>query len=54
MGAPQVIVIILMALGLGLEMANHGKPRTGKSNAIIHLISSGVTAGLLYWGGFFG
>ena len=54
MEAPQLITIILMALGVGLEVASHGKPRTGNHNAVVHLVSTGLTVGLLYWGGFFG
>ena len=53
MGAPQIIVIVLSATGLLLQAYNHGKPREGKNNFFVGLISAALTFGLLIWGGFF-
>lgn len=52
MGAPQIVWIFLVALGLGVQIAKHGQPQSpyhaGKS-----LVGCAISVGLLYWGGFF-
>ncbi|ATO34600.1 transglycosylase SLT domain-containing protein [Dickeya dianthicola] len=53
MGWPQIIVIILMAISLGVELTKHGEPRTGKRNFWWHLIGVSINALLLVSGGFF-
>jgi hypothetical protein len=53
MGAPQIIVILIWGLGLGVELANHGKNRTGKHNFFNKLIGVSITAAILGMGGFF-
>jgi uncharacterized membrane protein len=53
MNAPQIIWIVWMTLGLGLYMALHDKPKTGKYNFWIGLITVALQAALLWWGGFF-
>ena len=53
MGIPQVIVIGIMGLGLGVAAAKHDKPREGKHNVVMTLFALAVEGGLLYWGGFF-
>jgi len=52
LGTPQIIYLIILTLGLGIQIANHGKPRSNE-NAVAGLISSIIVLGLLYWGGFF-
>lgn len=54
LGIPQIIWIVLVIMGLGVEMAQHGKPRTGKHNFWTMLISFGLSIWILYAGGFFG
>lgn len=54
MGAPQITVLILWGLGLGFELANHGKDRTGKHSFWYRLISTVLMAAILGMGGFFG
>lgn len=49
---PQITMIILMAMGLGISLANHGKPRSNE-NAVITIIANVISLGLLYMGGFF-
>lgn len=50
--APQLTWIALMMLGLGISLANHGKP--GKpTNFFIVLLAVSINASILYWGGFF-
>jgi hypothetical protein len=53
MGAPQIIMIVLLALGVGISIASHGKPRP-PHHGIASAVGAGVTAALLWWGGFFG
>ncbi len=50
---PQFIVLGLMCLSLGIEMARHGKPKEGNHSFFIQLTSSAITFSILYWGGFF-
>lgn len=53
MNAPQIIMIVLLAMSLGLSLANHGKQKEGKHNFFLDIFASGISFGLLYWGGFF-
>jgi len=50
---PQIVYLLLMALGLGIAMERHGKPKADKYNFTIDLISTALSAALLWWGGFF-
>ncbi|UWG96827.1 hypothetical protein LPY66_18410 [Dehalobacter sp. DCM] len=52
MGTPQIIYIVLIALSLGINIAEHGKPRSN-NNAWYAVISAAITTGILIWGGFF-
>uniref|UniRef100_A0A6M3MH00 Uncharacterized protein n=1 Tax=viral metagenome TaxID=1070528 RepID=A0A6M3MH00_9ZZZZ len=52
--APQIIMLVLLMYGFGIECERHGKVMPQK----IHNCRSGVIAvilhiALLYWGGFF-
>ena len=53
MGIPQVIMIVLLALMLFINIANHNKPREGKYNGWDALIAIAIQISLLTWGGFF-
>ena len=53
MGAPQMILVVFYALGLGIAVSQHGKPKEGKTNAVYSLIGTAIVVGLLIWGGFF-
>ncbi|MBY6965316.1 hypothetical protein [Clostridium botulinum] len=53
MGMPQIILIILYCLSLGIAMSKHGQPKEDKYNFFYNLISTGIMIGLLIWGGFF-
>jgi LPXTG-motif cell wall-anchored protein len=46
-------VIVLAAMSLGIDLQNHGKPKTGNNNFVISLIGTAITIALLWWGGFF-
>lgn len=53
MGWPQVVYIGLMALSIGITLALHGQPRTGKHNVGYAVIGAAISLGVVYWGGFF-
>ena len=53
MGIPQIIMIVLLALMLFINIANHNKPREGKYNGWDALIAIVIQISLLTWGGFF-
>ena len=54
MGAPQIIIIVLMVIDLALVACVDGEPRVGKYSFGSELISKAIIALLLYLGGFFG
>lgn len=49
---PQLLAIILMTLGLGMNIAAHKKERT-PTNAWTSFVAVIIWATILYWGGFF-
>ena len=53
MGIPQIIMIVMLALVLFVNVANHNKPREGKYSAWEALVSTAIEISLLTWGGFF-
>lgn len=53
MGIPQIIIIVLYAMGLGINLVKHGEPLEGKHNIVTSLIGTAIMIGLLIWGGFF-
>jgi len=53
MGWPQVTIIAVYALSLGICLAMHGKPRTGNYNVGHAVIGSALVLVPLYFGGFF-
>lgn len=52
MNWPQITLIIMFALGLGLKMAQHGLPQ-GDHNFWTTLVATVIQVGILYAGGFF-
>lgn len=53
MGVPQITIIVLYALSLGVNLANHGEKREGKYNFWSSLIVCILLFTLLKSGGFF-
>lgn len=53
MNWPQITFIVLLAISLGMSMADHGKPKEGNENAWTALLGTIITVTLLYFGGFF-
>lgn len=49
---PQIIVIVLWALGLGYTISKHGDPKIGKHDFWSDLFCIAVYSALLWWGGF--
>jgi len=50
---PQIIWLVLVIYGTAYALVNHGKPRP-PYNIWIDLVSTAISLGLLWWGGFFG
>ena len=50
----QIAMIVWMSLAVGLELAFHGEPRSGKHSFWTALIGVGIQAVILYTGGFWG
>ncbi|ENY8698221.1 hypothetical protein J4G23_00615 [Clostridioides difficile] len=53
LGIPQILVIIIYFMQLGVSLANNGKVKEMKISFGVSTISKLVIFGLLYWGGFF-
>jgi hypothetical protein len=57
MSAPQIIVIVLLAMRLGINAANHGQPIKPQPlltySFPIALLNASFWIGILCWGGFF-
>ena len=51
MNAPQIILIVLLAVGFGTAAAKHGEP-SKPHNVVTSAISIALLVGLLWWGGF--
>ena len=52
MGAPQIIIIVLHALKVGVNLARQGQPIESKYDVVTSSISTGIVIAVLYWGGF--
>jgi hypothetical protein len=50
---PQVVILVLVCVGLGMELVRDGNPRTDKHSFWITLLSDTIVLALLWWGGFF-
>jgi hypothetical protein len=53
MGAPQIIMIILFALSLGINLSKHGEAKIGTYSFPLALVSVIIEVTILWWGGFF-
>lgn len=51
---PQIAVLVLYVLSVGVHLARHGQPRDGKYNFIGSLVMAVILLSLMYAGGFFG
>jgi hypothetical protein len=46
-------LLILLILGVGIALARHGQPETGKHNFWIDALATGISAILCYYAGAF-
>lgn len=53
MNAPQIIMIVLLALNLFINLLKHGE-KQGSYSFWTSLVNAGIVVGLLWWGGFWG
>ena len=53
LGVPQIIMIALYIMSLGLCAVKHNKPREDKYNFWVALIGTAINITILKWGGFF-
>lgn len=53
LGAPQIIYLALVLLGLGSHLAKHGEKKEGKYDFWSSLIAQGIIIWILAAGGFF-
>lgn len=54
MGAPQIVMIVIISIGLGNSLCNHGNVKEEKYNFWTTLVAIAIEVALLKWGGFFG
>lgn len=50
---PQLVWLALVMIGLGVDVARHGRPKTGKYNLWASLAALLIAVAILYFGGFF-
>jgi hypothetical protein len=50
---PAITLLMLWAVSLGINVAQHGEPKKGNENAWITVMAMLVTGSILWWGGFF-
>ena len=51
MKAPQIVLIVLYSLSLGISMSKHGKPRE-PYNFWTSFLAVIIEVAILWWGGF--
>lgn len=51
MGIPQLLLLVMYTLSLGIALAENGKKR--EVNVLHSVIAYAITLTLLVWGGFF-
>jgi len=50
---PQILIISLGMIGLGINISKHGESETGKHNVWTSITSLSMYWAILYYGGFF-
>lgn len=51
---PQIIYVIIIAMGLSIHLVKDGETRYDKYNFLTTLIGAVIELAILWWGGFFG
>ena len=54
MGAPQIILLVLLSIKLLANAYMHGNPQNGNHNIFASLVDAGILIWILIAGGFFG
>lgn len=50
---PQIVMLALLFIGIGIGLSDHGKPKTGENSFWSVLIGQVLLFSILWWGGFF-
>lgn len=53
MGIPQIIMVGIYILNLGVALTRHGEQKKEKYNFFAQFLGTAIGIALLYWGGFF-
>ena len=53
-GIPQIIIIVMFSMSLGINLIKHGEKQNSNYNFFITLFAVALESILLWWGGFFG
>ena len=53
MKAPQIIMIVVLAVNVWQNLEKHGETKCSEYHFGVALIAAALEVGLLYWGGFF-
>lgn len=53
LGIPQIIIIAIVLINLGIQLALHGEDYCGKHNFWSALLAAAIELFILYKGGFF-
>lgn len=52
MGIPQIIMVVMMAMSVGLYLGKHGQQKKEKYNVWVAILTAAIEFALLWWGGF--
>ena len=53
LGIPQIIIVALMVLNIGVSLARYGQAKRDTYDLADVLFAPAIMLGILYWGGFF-
>ena len=53
LGIPQIIIIVMYGINIGMNLAKDGEPKDEKYNFISSLIAVAICSCILWAGGFF-
>lgn len=54
MRAPQIILLGMYLLSIGMALAKDGQPKEGNHSFVATVVAAGIVCGVLWWGGFWG
>lgn len=53
MGWPQITMLCIMCIDIGMHIAKHGEEKHEKYNAWVAIVTAAIELSILYAGGFF-